>query len=77
MISHHELVAGQAIERVFELLRLRDREVSGVHHAIELPLEQRLLRPEGLPVDDKRLLAAVPARRQQEGEGHHEEHFRG
>ena len=42
MIAHHELVAGQGIERVLEFLRLRDGEIAGVHHAIELPLEERL-----------------------------------
>ena len=42
MIAHHELVARQGIERVLELLRLRDREVSGIDHPIELALQQRL-----------------------------------
>ena len=44
MVAHHELVAGQGIERVFELLRLGDREVPGIHHAVELALQERLAR---------------------------------
>ncbi len=44
MIAHHELVAGQGIERVAQLLGLGDREVPGVDHAVELPLQQRLPR---------------------------------
>ena len=42
MIAHDELVAGQRIERVLELLGLRDGEVAGVRHAVELALQQRL-----------------------------------
>ena len=42
VIAHHELVARQRIERVLELLRLGDGKVAGVHHAVELPLQQRL-----------------------------------
>jgi hypothetical protein len=53
MVAHHEFVAGQGIERILELLGLRDREVAGVHHAVELPLQQRLSR--GLGQKGKRL----------------------
>jgi len=42
MVSHHELVTGEGIEGVLELLRLGDREIARVHHAVELPLQQRL-----------------------------------
>ena len=42
MVAHDELIAGKRIERVFELLGLRHREIAGVRHAIELPLQQCL-----------------------------------
>ena len=47
MIADHELVAGQCVECVFQLLGLRDRKVPGVHHPIELALQECLPRPLG------------------------------
>ena len=42
MISHHEFVAGERIERILELLGLRNREIARIRHSIELPLQQPL-----------------------------------
>jgi len=42
MIAHDELVAGQGVQSVFELLGLGDGEVTRVLHPIELALQERL-----------------------------------
>ena len=42
MIAHDELIAGQRIQCILELGRLRDGKIAGVRHAVELPLQQRL-----------------------------------
>ena len=42
MIAHDEFIAGECIERVFEFRGLGNREIAGIGHAIELPLQQRL-----------------------------------
>ena len=45
MIAHHEFVAGEGIEGVLELRRLRHREIAGVRH----PMNCRWSNP--CPVD--------------------------
>ena len=42
MIAHDELVAGEGIEGILELLGLRHREIACVDHSIELTLQERL-----------------------------------
>ena len=64
MIAHHELVTGQRIERVLQLLGLGDREVPGVHHPVELALQQRLAR--GFGEKGKRLGEDEGKRRREE-----------
>src|SRR5260221_5247287 len=39
MIAHDKLVARERIERVVELGRLRDGEIAGIRHSIELALQ--------------------------------------
>ncbi len=44
MVSHHEFIARQRVERFLQLLRLRDRKVAGIPHPMKLTLQQRLAR---------------------------------
>ena len=44
MVTHDEIVACQGVERIHQLFRLRDREVSRVCHPGLLSLEQSLPR---------------------------------
>ncbi len=42
MIAHHELVAGERVQRLLELRGLRDGEIAGIRHAVELTLQECL-----------------------------------
>ena len=42
MVAHHELVAGERVERILEFCSLGYREITGVGHTVELALQQRL-----------------------------------
>ncbi|MBV6416900.1 MAG: hypothetical protein CMLOHMNK_01518 [Steroidobacteraceae bacterium] len=42
MVAHHEVVRGQVIQRVLQLLGLAHREVAGVGHLVVLPLQEAL-----------------------------------
>ena len=53
MIAHREVVGGQVIQRVLQLLRLAHREVAGIGHLVVLPLQQAL--PRRLRQERKRL----------------------
>ncbi len=68
MLTHGELVARQAIERLHQFRGLGDREVAGVSHPVELALQQRL--PSRFREKGKRLCQHERERRGQQAVVH-------